>query len=183
MVRAHQSMLDTAKPGAGRLTRSYGFTFLELLVVVFVIALIMTLVVINLDPGEDRTARLEAERFRGLVHYARDQSVVLGYPLGIRINNQEDSYSFGIFRDSWQPVVDMETLRQRQVADPAVMKVIYPELAADSDEPGSNSIPQIVAEPHGVVSIFEVAFHSGQQRFTVKTNLEREVIIIEEQAN
>ena len=168
---------------SGQISPPMGFTFLELLVVVFVISLTMTLVVINMNPGEDRTARLEAERFKGLVHFARDQSVILGYPLGIRIDDQEDSYRFGIFREDWQPVSDIEALRPSQVARPAFMQVIYPDPLPTSEESEEENIPQIVAEPHGVVSIFEVAFLSGQQRFTVKTNLEREVIIVEGQAN
>ena len=62
---------------------SSGFTLLEILAVVFVVALIASIVVVNISRDEDKLALLEAKKFTALANHLQDESILQGYSLGI----------------------------------------------------------------------------------------------------
>lgn len=78
-------------PGPGRQS---GFTLLEIIVVVLLIAISATFVVVNLERDRDALARLECERFARLVEQARDESIVSGRPYAVAVYPDENYYEF-----------------------------------------------------------------------------------------
>ena len=63
-----------------------GFTLLEIMVVVVLIALTVTLVGMNLGRDTDQIAQLEATRFARLLSQVRDESVLTGKSYAIELN-------------------------------------------------------------------------------------------------
>ena len=137
----------------------------------------MTLVVINIDSNDGRVARLEAKRFEELSHHAGNRSVILGYPLGIRVNEQNNSYFFLVFQNGWRQIESEETFRRRTVAVPCRLELVYPEDPEGEASAETGVLPHIVVEPDGLVSIFEIEFVSEDERYRVKTNVEREIVV------
>ena len=90
-----------------------GFTLLEIMVVVMLIALTVTLVGVNLSRDLDQVANLEAQRFAKLLAHVRDESVLTGKIYAIEVNEQDKTYHFLESPGDWSPVTHDDILRQR----------------------------------------------------------------------
>ncbi|WP_150300451.1 GspH/FimT family protein [Pseudomonas profundi] len=91
--------------------RQYGFTLMELLVVLVLVGVVASLATLSVGDGAERKLRTEAERLAGALRLARDELLITGEAdraLGLR----HDAYSFlelMILDDAtreWQPVRD-----------------------------------------------------------------------------
>lgn len=91
--------------------RQYGFTLMELLVVLVLVGIVASLATLSVGDGAERKLRTEAERLAGALRLARDELLITGEAdraLGLR----HDAYSFlelVILDDAtreWQPVRD-----------------------------------------------------------------------------
>jgi len=94
-------------------TGQRGFTLLEIMVVVVLIALTVTLVGLNLNRDLDQIAGLEADRFAKLLDYLRDESVLTGKSYAIEVDEQKKIYRFLESSDKWLPVKNDDLLRPR----------------------------------------------------------------------
>lgn len=96
------------------MTRNHsGFTLLEIMVVVMLIALTVTLVGVNLGRDLDQVANLEAQRFAKLLAHVRDESVLTGKIYAIEVNEQDKTYHFLESPEKWARVTQDDVLRQR----------------------------------------------------------------------
>lgn len=88
-----------------------GFTLIEILVVVVILAVLASALVLSTaGSGERRLAR-EAEQMRALIAYACEQAELRGREIGVSMNN--GGYRFSEFeRDTWQGLTDT-ALRER----------------------------------------------------------------------
>lgn len=94
-------------------TSQRGFTLLEVMVVVVLIALTVTLVGLNLNRDLDQIAGLEANRFAKLLEHLRDESVLTGKSYAIEVDEQKKTYRFLESSEKWLPVKDDDLLRPR----------------------------------------------------------------------
>lgn len=97
------------------LSRAPGFTLLELLVVVVIVAILFTYtaLAIRTDSPAD-TIKKEALRMERLVQLALEESILRGEEYGIEIFL--DGYRFLHFtEDQWQPISGDKILRQREL--------------------------------------------------------------------
>lgn len=82
--------------------RERGFTLVELMVVIAIMALAATAVVLTI-PGEERTVRSEADRLAARLAAARDVAVIEGR--SVSVNFAPSGYGFERKIDgSWQPL-------------------------------------------------------------------------------
>ena len=167
-------------------SRAHGFTLLELLVVVVIVAILFTYttLAIRSDSPED-IIKKEAQRMERLVQLALEESILRGEEYGIEIFL--DGYRFLRFnKNQWQPLSGDKILRQRElpldmevevrledteiVIDPASDALsgqkldlnIEAELGADSDkkEDSKKTKPQIYLLSSGEITPeFEVRFY------------------------
>jgi len=71
-----------------------GFTLLEMMLAVGLIALTATFVGLNLGQSDRKLAGLEAKRFIALLNMAVDESIITGRPLRLSIDRAARSYKF-----------------------------------------------------------------------------------------
>jgi len=106
--------MDYRYPNNRSTTGQRGFTLLEIMVVVVLIALTVTLVGLNLGRDLDQIAALEADRFAKLLEHLRDESVLTGKSYAIEVDEQKKTYRFLESSDKWLPVKNDDLLRVRR---------------------------------------------------------------------
>lgn len=112
-----------------------GFTLLEIMVVVVLIALTVTLVGLNLNRDLDQIASLEAERFAKLLEHLRDESVLTGKSYAIEVDEQKNVYRFLESADKWLPVKNDDLLRPRRFPEYLSVKMdVFQKGEDDSSE-------------------------------------------------
>lgn len=167
-------------------SRARGFTLLELLVVVVIVAILFTYttLAIRSDSPED-IIKKEAQRMERLVQLALEESILRGEEYGLEIFL--DGYRFLRFnKNQWQPLSDDKILRQRElpldmevevsledteiIIDPASSALsgqkldlnVDAKLGADNDEKedSKKTKPQIYLLSSGEITPeFEVRFY------------------------
>lgn len=98
---------------------SKGFTLLEILVVIFVIAVFTTSVMLatGLTPKDTRL-RDQAQRLVALIELAQEEALIQGRDLGLRIEPQAyEFYVFDELRQQWQAVPADDVLKPRGLED------------------------------------------------------------------
>ncbi len=107
-----------------------GFTFVEIMLVAFLIGLSATFAVISIGNRSDaKITHMEARRFAALVNHVQDESILSGQPMGIELSAKDGSYRFFVYNDGWQAVED-ESLRERQLPEGLSLNVEYIETGA-----------------------------------------------------
>jgi len=154
-------------PGASNAATPYrrvsgtarGFTLIEMLVVVSLIAVLVTLVMIRTDRDLDRIAELEATRFKALIEYARDESILLGRPYAVEVDAAARRYRFLVPGETWQPVKKDEVLRERHLPDGITMSI-------DTTGTGGRD-PLVIVDGLGAISPFNLTIHGTYRDYIV----------------
>jgi type II secretion system protein H len=172
--------------------RSNGFTFVEMLAVLFIVGLMISLVAIRINDNPERDLLDEAKRFSALVSLIRDESIVNGRAYGVDIDSDQNSYRFLIYRRGWEIIDESnksgEPLRERYLSEPVRLKVRQSGLTGFDTSRSDNSMleendsvapePEIIVTPVGEVSDFAIIFVSGTSKVLVKPGLDQEFAIV-----
>lgn len=111
-----------ARRGRPTSWRQRGFTLVELLVAMIIIAVILSMVVVSGSPSPMRALESDAERLSQLFSLAREEAQIRGAP--IRFVAGRDEYGFVILKDrQWRPVEDDTHLRQRRWDSPTRVRI------------------------------------------------------------
>jgi general secretion pathway protein H len=150
-----------------QLHRGTGFTLLELLVVLVVVAIMVSMAMLSFGVlGRDRQAEEESRRFWVVLQQAREEAELQAEDLAIFI--AADSYEYLRFdprRDEWQPIEADELFAQRQLPEGMRFRlrvdsreiVMKPDLPnrGDKDE-NKKWPPQVMVLSSGEVMPFEL---------------------------
>jgi general secretion pathway protein H len=110
--------MRTLVPGWNKTTRPrwarlYGFTLLELLVVLVIVGITLGAVVLNATPNQRQLLYNEAQRIALLMQLARDEAIVRNQAIAFESDNTR--YRFLIRQgNEWQPLRGDELLRERR---------------------------------------------------------------------
>jgi general secretion pathway protein H len=138
--------------GPARAAPSAGFTLLEVLVVLVIIGIITAMAVVSTAVlGGDRQLDEEAQRLQAVLSQAREESMLDGRDVGVRIDRR--GYDFLRYNGrvaAWEPVVGDALLRERELPEGinATLRLearevpLKPRTAPTEDEP---------AQPHVLV--------------------------------
>jgi general secretion pathway protein H len=159
-----------------------GFTLIEMLVVVVIIAIISLGIVLSLSVvGRDRELEKESDRLLALLTYAREQAELQTREYGVMF--QEDGYeflSYDVHRAAWRSVLGDDALAVRRLPDglgvrlsvearPVVLR--RPKDAADKT-------PQVMIFSNGDLTSFVATLErdGGVRSVTLTQNGQGEVI-------
>ncbi len=159
-----------------------GFTLIEMLVVVVIIAIISLGIVLSLSVvGRDRELEKESDRLLALFTYAREQAELQTREYGVMF--QEDGYeflSYDVHRAAWRSVLGDDALAARRLPDglgvrlsvearPVVLR--RPKDAADKT-------PQVMIFSNGDLTSFVATLErdGGVRSVTLMQNEQGEVI-------
>ena len=97
--------------------RSRGFTLVEILVVVVIMAMVISLAVLSIGvTGRDSQLDEESRRIEGLVDILHERALLEGRDFGLRI--EPTAYEFVVYdadRDRWLPLNDEHEFRHRDL--------------------------------------------------------------------
>jgi len=131
-----------------------GFTLIEILVVVFIIAVILGFASLSLSGRAlDDKVQEEARRLTEILRLARDDAGMTGLELGWLRN--EEGYRFVALSDNgWAEYGEGTPLRPRLLEQPMTLKVRVDDLPIETDD--NQLLPQVMILSSGEMTPFEL---------------------------
>jgi general secretion pathway protein H len=141
-----------------------GFTLVEVLVVVVIIALLASVVAVRIAPDARQSLREEASRLAAVLAHARDEAITTGAPLAWQGAGSGYRFVRRAADRTWQPLDRDTALRARELA-PGV------SLAAIETTAGGNGpAPVIVLAPTGLSEPYRITLALGAHRVRVSSD-------------
>ena len=142
----------------GGVPRVRGFTLVEILVVVTIIAVVTAGIVLSVSvTGRDRDLERESDRLLALFNYVREQAELQTREYGIMF--QDDGYEFLTYdtrRDSWRSVFEDDALRARRLPDGLGFRLSVDARPVVLNRPkdAKDKTPQVMIFSNGDLSTF-----------------------------
>lgn len=139
----------------GRLDQGqHGFTLIEILVVMVIIAIITTVAVLSLGNGDrDRLVKQEAQRLSAVLGVASQDAVIQSSQYGLRVAG--DGYEFLELRNQkWRPVPGQAALAHHSLPDGMRMTLSVEGLAAKLTSTDQDQRPQVLVLSSGEMTPF-----------------------------
>jgi general secretion pathway protein H len=152
------------EPARRLATGERGFTLLEVLVIVVIIAVLATAVGVKIAPDSRQLLREEAVRLAALIGHARDEAITTGGALAWQSTAEGYRFAQRAPDRSWQPITRDDSLRPRAL--PAGMSLAAIELPART----ANAEPVIVLAPTGINDPFRITLAFGDHRLRVSSD-------------
>jgi len=161
-----------SRAGARR-AAACGFTLIEILVVVAIIALVSAGMLLSVSlTGRDRDLEKESDRLLALFTYAREQAELQTREYGILF--QDDGYEFLAYdprRAAWRSVFEDEVLAARKLPDGLGMKLMVDARPVVLSRPkdARDKTPQVMIFSNGDLSAFAATLErdGGVRRVTL----------------
>jgi type II secretion system protein H len=152
-------------PAARRSARTIqGFTLLEVLIVVVIIAALVSLVTVRVAPDAHRSLREEATRLATVLDHAHDEAIVTGAAFAW----QPDSNGYRFVRR------DPDRVWRAVEGDPALRARTFPVgvalAAVETPERTTNATPAIVISPAGASGPFRITLALDEHRVRVRSD-------------
>jgi len=166
----HRPVAPAATTGR-QAPRQMGFTLLEIMVVVVLIAISASFVILNLQRDVDQVAEREARRFALLVAQARDESILSGRPYAVEVNTADHWYRFFVFQSDWVAVDNDDVFRRRRI--PEDLQVAF------EVQEGPEAKGRLMIEGLGEITPFELSLRGDSRTYTVSLVEDQEVVVTE----
>ncbi|UAA40654.1 type II secretion system minor pseudopilin GspH [Paraneptunicella aestuarii] len=117
--------------------RQTGFTLLEVMLVITLMALFVSFVVVNMG-GQDKAEELkkQAQRFQVIFDMASDMAILNQRQLGLRINEEKQSFAF-MYLDQeqrWQLLTEDNLFKESELPDPFTFELQLDGLPWDTQD-------------------------------------------------
>jgi len=174
----------------GRGSRPHGFTLVELMIVVFIVALMAAVAIVTISGSRhDEELVKEAERLDALFDYVREQAELQTRDYGLLVTSK--GYSFVVFdviANQWRQASEDDALRERKFPEgmQPVMVVegrpIVLDKKRDDDAKKKKGIqdftPQIMVFANGDITSFEVSLERGTEQARIYTDEQTNVKLL-----
>jgi len=139
-------------------SRQSGFTLIEMLVVVFLIALITGIGVLSLSTVDSgRLLKDETLRLKIMMDLAAQEAVIFGSPIGVVF--QSGSYDFVISGEKdWVKIRQHNQLTKHVLKPIFNIQVIEGAVASMTKDKNQALQPQVIFFPTGLITSFKVNF-------------------------
>lgn len=159
-------------------SRSRGFTLLELLTVLVIIAILAGALVLNYtDSSVPRTLNTQSERFMLLVELARQKSTLQNEVWGVHVHS--DSYGFSSYTSNeWFDHID-PPFSSPTLTEEYSLRVRLLGNTSSASQSGNNVVPDLIIYPSGEVTPFEVMIvHriTSQSRYIFSDGIQRAIV-------
>ena len=162
--------------------RAHGFTLIEILVVVAIIAVVSVGVILSVSlTGRDRELEKESDRFLALFNYAREQAELQTREYGVLFD--DTGYEFLAYdnrRQQWRSVSDDDALSARKLPDGLDLKLTVEARPVVLKRPADakDKTPQVTIFSNGDLTSFEAILErdGGMRSITVAEDDTGEVI-------
>jgi general secretion pathway protein H len=170
------------RSGARAARAQVGFTLVELLVVVVIIALVSAGMLLSVSlTGRDRELEKESDRLLALFTYAREQAELQTREYGVMF--QEDGYEFLAYdarRSAWRSVFEDDALNARHLPDGLDVKLIVDARPVVLKRPkdAKDKTPQVMIFSNGDLTAFTATLErdSGLRSVTLTQDDKGQVI-------
>jgi len=143
--------------------RQSGFTLIEIMVVVIIIAVMSVAVVSSIGGNNDRAARLQANRFIAVVNEVRDEAIIAGDNFALIVDDAAGTYRFESIRS--QEASAGDALLKNRVIDKKV-KVEWEVF--DLFDNGQDLEPRVLISSLGEITPFEARFEGTELSYIVQ---------------
>ncbi|MGE5625742.1 MAG: type II secretion system minor pseudopilin GspH [Bacillota bacterium] len=176
-----------------------GFTLVELLVVLVIIAILTTIALLSLDIfGRDPRAEKTAQQLVDLAELASEQAQMQGQEYGLRV--EPHAFQFYVYDGRRWNTADKDEIFRRRELDPdmnlnltleGTAVKLAPAPASDaaasaatsqsatSSEDAQQPVPQVLFLSSGELPPFEIEVKSPSASFTVKGSLAGGICVLE----
>lgn len=154
--------------------RQAGFTLIEIMVVVIIIALFAAFVGLNINQDTGRTAKLESSRFLAVVNEVRDEAVIAGENFVMSVDERAQSYRFDLLRQNTTEGENDDALfKVRTIPDGVDLEWNVFEQFDDDDKKS----PRVLISSLGEITPFELRIGGKDIDYFVFVNDESELEI------
>ena len=131
--------------------RAAGFTLLEVLVVVTIIGILISMAVVSINVlGGDHEMDQEAERLVAVLGEARDDAMLHGRDLGLRVDARGyDWLKYDSRTDRWVPIDDDIVLRARTLPEGVQLALLVESRSVTLEPRGAGTAPASPAAASG----------------------------------
>jgi general secretion pathway protein H len=148
-----------------------GFTLIEVVVVVLLIAIVMGIVSANLEPNRETALHDEAHRLALLAQTAQEEAILQGKVLALALERQ--GYFFLVLDDKgeFKPLSGDAALRARTLPQDIVIS------AVDIDGAPASGTPRLILLPTGELAAFTITLSRGELRWQVQGTATGEITV------
>ncbi len=150
-----------------------GFTLIEIMVVVVIIAVLMGAVTLSFPPVGDKLLKENAERFSALISLAQDESILQSAEIALEI----DDKGYGFYRNennSWAALSEAP-FKKRQLPVDITSKLFLDGISTNLEE-RENDGPQIVFLSSGEMTPFTYQlFYEKKSSSTIEVSATGEI--------
>jgi general secretion pathway protein H len=142
--------------------RGAGFTLIEILVVLVIIAVLTSIAVLSVGVlGKDRGLDTEGERYTDVATAALEQAQLEGRDFGIRFSaNRYEVLAYAVRRERWESLPD-DRLYAAYGLPAGIgvrLEIEGKPIQFTEDKPGTEHVPQVLLFSSGDVSPYRLSF-------------------------
>jgi general secretion pathway protein H len=141
--------------------RDAGFTLIEILVVLVIIAVMTTIAVLSVGVlGKDRGLDTEGERYSDVVAAALEQAQLEGRDFGLHFTGSHyEVLTYVTRRQRWESVPDdrLYAVHELPAGVSAHLQIEGKDIELDDDKPGVAKVPQVMLFSSGDASPYKLS--------------------------
>ncbi|PID33713.1 MAG: type II secretion system protein GspH [Thiotrichales bacterium] len=154
-------------------TSHRGFTLIEIMVVIVIVAILMAAVTLSFPPVGDKLLKENAERFSALVSLAQDESILQSAEMSLEID--ADGYGFYRNENNQWTALSEAPFKKRRLPERIRSKLILDGVEIDLEDREKNT-PQIVFLSSGEITPFTYQlFYENKSAYSMKVGATGEI--------